>query len=106
MFNFHPIFCYCYHYLLLLSHSRARFEYVFLKKIHQKWEYYREEKQDFERLLIFLNIKMSAKSNKIELSEEFMAMCREEQTLWDVMFPLCSDKSLKGVSDKFQVFSD
>ena len=49
---------------------------------------------------------MSAKSNKIELSEEFMAMCREEQTLWDVMFPLCSDKSLKGVSDKFQVFSD
>ena len=31
---------------------------------------YREEKQDFERLL-----------NKIELSEEFMAMWREEQTL-------------------------
>ena len=92
--------------MLLLSHSRARFEYVFLKKIHQKWEYYREEKQDFERLLIFLNITMSAKSNKIELSGEFMAMCREEQTLWDVMFPLYSDKSLKRMSDKFQVFSD
>ena len=29
---------------------------------------------------------MSAKSNKIELSEEFMAMWREEQTLWNVMF--------------------
>ena len=61
--------------------------------MHQNWEYYREEKQDFERLLIFLNIQMSAKSNKIELSEEFMAMLREEQTLWDVMFPLYPDKN-------------
>ena len=74
-------------------------------------EYYREGKQDFERLLIFLNIKMSAKSNKIELSEEFMAMWREEQTLWDAMFPLYpdkneKDKSLKRISDKFQIFSD
>ena len=51
---------------------------TFFKKIHQKWKYYREEKQDFER---FLNIKMSAKLNKIELSEEFMVMWREEQTL-------------------------
>ena len=66
---------------------------LFLKNIHQKWEYYREEKQDFERLLIFLNIQMSAKSNKIELSEEFMAMLREEQTLWDFMFPLYPDKN-------------
>ena len=49
----------------------------FLKTIHQKWKYYREEKQDFERSLIFLNIKMSAKLNKIELSEEFMVMWRE-----------------------------
>ena len=56
----------------------------FLKNIHQKLEYYREEKQEFERLLIFLHIKMSAKLNKIELSEVFMAMWREEQTLWDV----------------------
>ena len=61
--------------------------------------------------LIFLNIKMSAKSNKIEFSEEFMAMRREEQTLWDVMFPLYpdkneKDKSLKRMSDKFQIFSD
>ena len=54
---------------------------------------------------------MSAKSNKIELSEEFIAMWREEQSLWDVMPPLCrdkneKDKSLKRMSDKFQVFSD
>ena len=56
--------------------------------------------------LIFLNIKISAKSNKIELSAEFMAMWREGQTLWDVMFPLYpdkreKDKSLKRMSDKF-----
>ena len=54
---------------------------------------------------------MSAKSNKIELSEEFMAMWREEQTLWDVMFPLYpdknkKDKSYKRMSDKLQIFSD
>ena len=61
--------------------------------------------------LIFLNIKMSAKSNKIELIEELTAMWREEETLWDVMFPLYpdkneKDKSLKRMSDKFQIFSD
>ena len=64
---------------------------TFLKKIHQKWIYYREEKQDFERflaLLISLNIEISAKSKKIELNEEFIAMWREEQSLWDVMSPL------------------
>ena len=55
---------------------------------------------------------MSAKSNKIELSdEEFMAWWREEQTLWDVMFPFYPDKnekgkSLKKMSNKFQIFSD
>ena len=38
---------------------------------------------------------MSAKSNNIELNEEFMAMWREEQTLWDVMFPLYLDKTEK-----------
>ena len=61
--------------------------------------------------VIFPIIKMSAKSNKIELSEEFMAMLREEQTLWDVMFPLYpgkneKDKNLKRMSDKFRIFSD
>ena len=54
---------------------------------------------------------MLAKSNKIELSEEFMAMWREEQTLWDVRFPLYPEKnekgkSLKRMSDKFENFSD
>ena len=47
--------------------------------MHQKWEYYREEKQDFERLLISPNLKMSAKSNNIDLNEEFMAMWREDR---------------------------
>ena len=54
---------------------------------------------------------MSAKLNKTELSEEFMAMWREEQTFWDVMLPLNpgkneKDKSLERMSDKFQIFSD
>ena len=73
---------------------------LFLKNIHQKRECYREGKQDFERL-----------SNKTELSEEFIAIWREEQTLCNVMFPLYpdrneKDKSLKRMSDKFQIFSD
>ena len=37
---------------------------TFFKKIHQPWNYYREEKQDFERFLTFLNVKISAKSKK------------------------------------------
>ena len=53
---------------------------------------------------------MSAKWNKIEVSEEFMAMWREEQIFWDVMFSLYpdkneKDKSLKRMPDKFQIFS-
>ena len=40
-----------------------------------------------------------------------MAMWRDEQTLWDVMSPLCQDKnekgrSLKRMSGKSQIFSD
>ena len=59
---------------------------------------YKQEKQDFERLL-----------NKIDVSEEFIPIWREEQTLWDVIFPLHpdkneKDKSLKRMSDKFQIF--
>ena len=54
---------------------------------------------------------MSAKSKKNELNEEFTAMWREEQSLWDVMSPLYwdrneKDKSLKRMSDKFQFFQD
>ena len=41
---------------------------------------------------------MSVKSNKIELSEEFMVMWREEQTLWDVMSPSYRDKNEKDKS--------
>ena len=67
----------------------------FLKNIRQKWKYYREVKQDFERFLIFLNIKMLTKSNKIELSEEFMVMWREEQILWDIMSPLRIETKMK-----------
>ena len=104
-----------------------RFEQV-LKNIHQKWKYYREEKQDFEKFLIFLFILFLfyinsflifqqnhshktqkdfvflmtvAKLHKIKLSEEFMVMWRQEQTIWDVMFPLYLDsekeKTLKRV---------
>ena len=49
----------------------------FLKNIHQKWEYYKEEKQDFERLLIFLNTKMPA--NRIKLnSVRSLWLCGEK----------------------------
>ena len=53
-------------------------------------EILQEEKRFFERF-IFLNIKMCAKSNKTELNEEFIAMWRVEQRLWDVMSPLYLD---------------
>ena len=84
---------------------------TFFKKAYIKSGNITEKKNKTLKDLIFLNIKMSAKSNKIELSEEFMAMWREEQTLWDVMFPLYpdkneKDKSLKRMSDKFQIFSN
>ena len=58
---------------------------------------------------------MSAKLNKIELSEKFMAMWREEQTLWDVMFTLYLTKmkktkvckNVRQISDFFRlIFSN
>ena len=58
------------------------------------------KKQDFERFLISLNIKMSAKSKKIELNEEFRAMWREKEGLWDIMPPFYRDKNEKGESLK------
>ena len=73
MFNFHPIFSYCYQVRDLNT--------LFLKKNQQKRKYHKEEKQDFERFLILLNIKMPAKSKKNKLNEEFIAICREEQSL-------------------------
>ena len=36
---------------------------------------------------------MSTKLNIVELSEESMAMWKEEQTLWDVMFAMYPDKN-------------
>ena len=41
-------------------------------------EILQRRKKKTERFLIFLNIKMSPKSNKIELSEEFMVMWKEK----------------------------
>ena len=38
---------------------------------------------------------MLAKSKKIKLNEEFIAMRREEQSLWDRMTPLYRDKNEK-----------
>ena len=43
---------------------------------------------------------MSAKSKKIELSEEFMATWREEQSFWDVKSPLYRDRNEKDKSLK------
>ena len=62
---------------------------TFFLNIHQKWKYYRKENQDFKRFLKYILIlKCQQNLEKIELSEEFIAMCRVEQSLWDVMSPL------------------
>ena len=45
-------------------------------------------------------MKIQAKLNKIELSEELMAMWREQQTLWDAMSPLYQDKNERDKSLK------
>ena len=108
VFNFHPIFLLLFSLTAIVITITCEILTRFSKSKHQKWEYHREEKQGFERLLIFLIIKMLAKSNKIEHSEEFMAMWREEQTLWDVMI-LYADKNeknkkLKKKSDNFRFF--
>ena len=49
----------------------------FLKKIHQKQKYHKEEKTDTERFLMFLNIKMSGKSNKMN-SLKILQLCGEK----------------------------
>ena len=58
--NFHAI-CFYWHHSF---HTQVRDLNTFFKNIHQKWKYYRKENQDFKRFLIYLNIKMSAKSRK------------------------------------------
>ena len=83
VFNLHPIFCYCYHiYVQDLN--------TFFKKNTSKLGILQRRKT-----IMFLIIKMSAKSNKIQLSQEFMAIWRKEQTLWDIMFPLHPRKMKK-----------
>ena len=67
---------------------------TFFKNVRQKLKYYTEQKQDFERLSIFLNMKMSVKSTKIELSEQFMAMWTEEQTFGRTC-PHCIETKMK-----------
>ena len=54
---------------------------------------------------------MNPKLSRLEHNEEFIAMLREKQRLWYVMSPLKrddneNDKSLKTMSDEFQIFSD
>ena len=60
----------------------------------------RRKNNTLERFSIFLNIKMSAKSKIIELNEEFIAMWRGEQNLWDIMSPLYQDRNKKDKSLK------
>ena len=78
VFNFHPIFF----------------------NFFQKWKYYKKEKQEFGRLLIFFTIKMLGKSKKVELNEDFVAIWREEQSLCDIMSSLHGGKYEK---DKNQI---
>ena len=84
--------------LSLIRHSRARFEDFFEVYIKSGNITEKKNKTFNKRFLIFLNTKMSAKSNKIELIEEFMVMLREEQTLWDAMSPSHWDKNEKDKS--------
>ena len=59
--------------------------------------------KDFRYFLI-----LKCRQNRVELNEDFIAMWREEQSLLDVIYPLYrarneEDKSLKRISDKFQI---
>ena len=66
----------------------------FLKKIHQKWEYYTEGKQDFEKLLIFLNIEMS--ENRIKLnSVKRIWLCGEKNRPSGISCSLCIQTEIK-----------
>ena len=70
---------------------------TFFKKIYiyQKWKYYREEKQDFKRFLIFLNIKMSAKSKKNLNSMKSLELCGEKNRASGMLGPLCIETKMK-----------
>ena len=53
VFYSHPIFFYCYYWF----RTHVQDLNTFFLKIYQKWKYYKEEKQDFERFLNFLILK-------------------------------------------------
>ena len=60
--TFHPTFFYSLTYeiwicLRDLIHNHVRDLDMFLQNIYQKWKYHREEKQGFERFLIFVVLK-------------------------------------------------
>ena len=93
VFNFHPTYSIDIPNFTLTCEIWIRF----LTNIHQSANI-TETKNKTERFLVYLNIKMSAKSNQIELSEEFMVLWREEQTLWDIVFTLYWDKNKKDKS--------
>ena len=63
--------------LSLISYSCKISIRCFFKKIRQKQKYYKEEKTDTERFLIFLNIKMSGKSKKMN-SLKILQLCGEK----------------------------
>ena len=65
----------------------------FLKNIHQKLEYYREENQDFETLLIFLHIKCRQNWTKLN-SVRSLWPCGEKNRP-SGMFQLCFQISIK-----------
>ena len=67
----------------------------FFKKYIVSGNITEKKNNTFERFLIFFNIKISAKSKNIELNEEFIAMWRKEQSLWDVMCPLHRERNEK-----------
>ena len=50
------------------------------------------------RLWKILNVNCWQNRKKIELNEEFIAMSREGQSLWDVIFPSYRDKNEKDNS--------
>ena len=79
----------------------------FLKSILQKWEYYTEGKQDFEKLFIFLNIEMS--ENRIKLnSARRMWLCGEKNRPSGMSCSNCIQTKIKKtkVWKDFQIFSD
>ena len=81
--------------LSLISRSRTRFEHVFLKKYIKSGNITERKNKTFKRFLTFLNVKILAKSKKIELNEEFITMWRKDQRIWDDISPLHRERNEK-----------